>query len=294
MDSCQGCNPANFNTTHPLISSWFLEGGRKAGRPVLYHPSGIALHEEGERIEGGPQYRLFAKTANLWRHFKDMQPVWSEVSSIIEFWAADSEKGHPTHGEGPKVWENFLSVSKPGVVQDPDALLIGNVNNQKSCRPCLGRTPASGFCPDKAEPNVPCICCGMLTAVEELTNMVMWSMWSAPLEIAADIRNIPNTSKAILTNKEIIAVNQDPLVYQVDTSSFCLYRVVSRCAAKAQLSATNFSVLHLTYSPPVFSTITSSLSTYLPTYLLIKVPLPPSLPLLHFIHGAPDLCAYLF
>ena len=44
--------------------------------------------------------------------------------------------------------------------------------------------------------------------------MAMWSMWSAPLEIAADLRSIPPASAAILKNPEVIRVNQDPLVSQ--------------------------------------------------------------------------------
>jgi alpha-galactosidase len=42
----------------------------------------------------------------------------------------------------------------------------------------------------------------------------MWSMFAAPLEIAADIRHMPNASASILLNKEVIAVNQDSLVQQ--------------------------------------------------------------------------------
>jgi hypothetical protein len=48
----------NYNTTHPLVSSWFLEYGRAAGRPVLYHPSGISLRDGSLAIDGGisPRY----------------------------------------------------------------------------------------------------------------------------------------------------------------------------------------------------------------------------------------------
>ena len=39
-------------------------------------------------------------------------------------------------------------------------------------------------------------------------------MFAAPLEIAADVRRMPNASAAILLNREVIGVNQDPLVKQ--------------------------------------------------------------------------------
>ena len=99
-------------------------------------------------------------------------------------------------------------MSQPGAVQDPDALLVGNENNQPSCHPCLSRNNSENFCPKHGDPNVPCICCGTLSLVEEQTNMVMWAMFAAPLEIAADLRRIPNASASILLNREVIAVQQ--------------------------------------------------------------------------------------
>jgi hypothetical protein len=187
---------------------------------VLYHPSGIALADGDNSYaasaaedaaapqKGVKQYRLFAKIANMWRTYKDMQPVWTEVQAIIDYWAADDPETHPQMYATE--FEDFLSASQPGAVQDPDALLVGNEDNQPSCHPCLARTPPEGFCPARngADPNLPCLCCGTLSLVEEQTNMVMWAMFAAPLEIAADVRRIPNASAAILLNREVIAVNQ--------------------------------------------------------------------------------------
>jgi hypothetical protein len=79
VDSCKNYNASSFNTTHPLISEWFLEAGKAAHRPVLYHPSGVALRDEQHAWPA--QYKLWGKTANMWRHFADMQPLWSEVDA---------------------------------------------------------------------------------------------------------------------------------------------------------------------------------------------------------------------
>jgi hypothetical protein len=127
------------------------------------------------------------------------------VEKIIEFWAADNQTAHPKTYANE--WRDFHEVSRPGVSQDPDALLVGNAANSPSCRKCLSRKPESGFCPDRHHPDEPCLCCGTLTPTEEQTNFVMWSMWAAPLEIAADIRRIDNASAAILKNREVIAVS---------------------------------------------------------------------------------------
>ena len=126
VDSCGGANPAEYNTTHPLLSSWFLEAAKAAGRPVLFHPSGIALADSvsrefedsvAARNEGVKQYRLFAKIANQWRTYKDMQPIWSEVQDIISYWAADDPETHPL------VFPNEVRKRHSFVVAFPQAVI---------------------------------------------------------------------------------------------------------------------------------------------------------------------------
>ena len=47
------------------------------------------------------------------------------------------------------------------------------------------------------------------------TQMAMWAIFAAPLLMSVDLRTIKPDYKAILKNKKIIAVNQDPLGIQV-------------------------------------------------------------------------------
>lgn len=49
---------------------------------------------------------------------------------------------------------------------------------------------------------------------EDRAHFTMWSMLAAPLIAGNDIRNMSEATKAILTNKEVIAVNQDSLGIQ--------------------------------------------------------------------------------
>ena len=49
-----------------------------------------------------------------------------------------------------------------------------------------------------------------LTLDEERTQMAIYAISSAPLIMAADVRNIPADSKAILLNQLAISVSQDP------------------------------------------------------------------------------------
>ena len=51
------------------------------------------------------------------------------------------------------------------------------------------------------------------------TQMAMWAIFAAPLLMSVDLRTIKPDYKAILKNKKIIAVNQDPLGIQVTPPS---------------------------------------------------------------------------
>lgn len=49
---------------------------------------------------------------------------------------------------------------------------------------------------------------------EDKTHFSMWCMMNSPLLAGNDLRSMSSETISILTNKEIIALNQDPLVYQ--------------------------------------------------------------------------------
>ncbi len=41
------------------------------------------------------------------------------------------------------------------------------------------------------------------------TEFTFWSLWSAPLLVSTDIRHLSESKREILTNPEVIAINQD-------------------------------------------------------------------------------------
>ena len=49
---------------------------------------------------------------------------------------------------------------------------------------------------------------------EDKTHFSMWCMMNSPLLLGNDLRTISKTTLSIVTNKEVIALNQDPLCYQ--------------------------------------------------------------------------------
>jgi alpha-galactosidase len=72
----------------------------------------------------------------------------------------------------------LYSFAGPGHWNDPDMLQIGN---------------------------------GGMTPVEYRTHFSMWAMMAAPLMAGNDLSNMSEDTKAILMNKEVIAIDQDPL-----------------------------------------------------------------------------------
>ena len=53
-----------------------------------------------------------------------------------------------------------------------------------------------------------------LSKDEESVQFGMWAMFASPLLMSVDLRTIRPRSKALLQNKRVIAVNQDPLGIQ--------------------------------------------------------------------------------
>ena len=54
--------------------------------------------------------------------------------------------------------------------------------------------------------------CNCLSPDEQYAHISLWAILSAPLLIGCDMRAIDDFTLGLLTNSEVIAVNQDPLV----------------------------------------------------------------------------------
>ena len=78
------------------------------------------------------------------------------------------------------------AATAPGTFNDPDMLEVGN---------------------------------GGMTDAEYETHLGLWALMSAPLIAGNDVRNMSNTTLMILTNPEVIAVDQDALGFQAIKAS---------------------------------------------------------------------------
>jgi alpha-galactosidase len=60
----------------------------------------------------------------------------------------------------------------------------------------------------------------LLSPRDSRTEFSFWSLWSSPLIVTSDVRNLFGHRKEILTNAEVIAINQDSLATAGDRVSF--------------------------------------------------------------------------
>lgn len=108
---------------------------------------------------------------NLWRVTGDITDTWPSMSGI-----GFQQTGH----------EKFAG---PGHWNDTDMLVVGQVG--------WGRGPAPR--PTNLTPN------------EQITHLSLWALQAAPLIVGADLSHADTFTIDLLGNREVLAVNQDPL-----------------------------------------------------------------------------------
>jgi alpha-galactosidase len=85
-----------------------------------------------------------------------------------------------------KINQPLAAYGGPNQWMDPDMLEVGNSDNGA----------------------------GSVTDVENQSHFSLWAIMASPLIAGNDLRNMSETTRAILTNKEIIAINQDAMGLQ--------------------------------------------------------------------------------
>ncbi len=118
------------------------------------------------------------------------------VYSLCEYGLAGVEKWGPA--VGGNVWRTT------GDIRDEWDSMRDNIEKQVPTAAYAG--PGHWNDPDMLE-----IGNGHMTDDEYRTHMSLWALTAAPLLAGNDIRKMSDTTKSILLNKEVIAVNQDPL-----------------------------------------------------------------------------------
>ncbi|HEX3355437.1 MAG TPA: putative Ig domain-containing protein [Tepidisphaeraceae bacterium] len=109
---------------------------------------------------------------------------WRTSGDIRDNWDSMSKKGF-----GEDKWEPYCH---PGHWNDPDMLVVGTVG--------WGKPHPTGLTPD-----------------EQYTHISLWCLVSAPLLIGCDMSKVDDFTVSLLSNDEVLAVNQDALGKQATT-----------------------------------------------------------------------------
>ncbi len=108
---------------------------------------------------------------------------WRTTGDIVDTWSSLYQIGFVAQDQcGP--------YAKPGHWNDPDMMIVGNVGWGPSLHPTR------------------------LTPDEQYTHVSLWCLLSAPLLIGCDLTTLDDFTLSLLTNDEVLDVNQDPLGHQ--------------------------------------------------------------------------------
>lgn len=118
------------------------------------------------------------------------------VYSLCEYGLGDVQKW------GPEVGGNLWRTT--GDIRDEWDSMIDNIEKQVPTAPYAG--PGHWNDPDMLE-----VGNGHMSDDEYRTHMSLWALTAAPLLAGNDIRSMSDATKSILLNKEVIAIDQDPL-----------------------------------------------------------------------------------
>ena len=142
-------------------------------------PSSYALMRQALDASGRPIVFSICEwgTNKPWLWAKDIGNLWRTTGDITDKWAG---KQNGSHGmlDILDMQVGLESFAGPGHWNDPDMLEVGN---------------------------------GGMTVPEYRAHFSMWALLAAPLMAGNDLRDMKPEIQQILTNKEVIAVDQDPL-----------------------------------------------------------------------------------
>jgi alpha-galactosidase len=117
---------------------------------------------------------------NVWEWGEQVDGnCWRTTGDITDTWRSLSGIGFAQGTPAPH--------AKPGHWNDPDMLVVGRVGWGPSLHP------------------------SRLTHNEQITHMTLWSMLAAPLLIGCELSPMDPFTLAVLTNDDVLSVDQDPL-----------------------------------------------------------------------------------
>jgi alpha-galactosidase len=188
MFTC-GVRPASFGYEEEDARTFAEWGVDFLKYDCCYKPAGVdgrALYERmGQALRASGREILFSmcEWGSMhpwdWGASRAGAHMWRTTGDINDSWESISQLGF----EQQKHLEKFAG---PGHWNDPDMLVVGMRNKGNV---------AHGGCTD----------------AEYRTHFGLWCMLAAPLMLGCDVRDMDDVTRSIVTAREVIAVNQDPL-----------------------------------------------------------------------------------
>jgi alpha-galactosidase len=150
----------------------------KLDRDLIYSISGNT-RTWGKEI-GANSWRTSSDITDSWL---EMVNGWEESVSRIGFMQKNNSAYAQEHSNGPE-------LSGPGYFNDFDMLAVGHVGWGAKQHPTL------------------------LTPNEQYTHISLWCLLNSPLLMGCDLTKLDEFTLSLLTNDEVLDVNQDPLAQQ--------------------------------------------------------------------------------
>ncbi|XP_070198179.1 alpha-galactosidase A-like isoform X2 [Littorina saxatilis] len=186
-DTCEGLPGSEFymESDANTFAEWGVDLVKTDGcnadlkeMDISYPAFGFYLNNTGRRMVYGCSWPaaqiVLGKMQPNYASIRQHCNIWRNFLDVQDSW--ENVKGvFKFYGENK---QNFANFSGPGGFSDPDQLLMGDYG---------------------------------LSIYQQKAQFGMWAMMTSPLFMSVDLRTIDPKAKAILLNKNVIAINQDPL-----------------------------------------------------------------------------------
>lgn len=153
------------------------EALRKSGRDIVFSLSNTAPFDRAAD---------WAQWANSWRTTCDIMDHWDACAESWQF-------GVSQIGFAQDQWASFAG---PGHWNDPDMLVVGRVG--------CGELISTNLTAGQLHPS-------HLTPEEQYSHISMWCLLSAPLLIGCDLEQLDAFTINLLSNDEVLSLDQDAL-----------------------------------------------------------------------------------
>jgi alpha-galactosidase len=163
---------------------------RASGRPIVYSINPNSSNDPS----AGSEYD-WSRIADVSRDGNDLVPAWGDAA----LWQEGLQGVSQAFTTAATVTARDGSSAGPAHVNDPDMLVVGIPWST-----FVTGHPTMSLGPQRPD----------LTDAEQRAHFSLWAMLAAPLLAGNDVRTMTETTRDILTNRDVIAVDQDPLAAQ--------------------------------------------------------------------------------